>query len=227
MKIFCIGCSWTENWPDFIDKNKEVTKITMHGRGLPSIYNEMLTHNLDDYDYVVVQLPTPIRSFGPPKGNTKQYHVDFVNSFSTDGEDVACEKLLTLYKNDIFSINSLHKNVIMFLYNTGGYPLRHPFDFGTNIDNDFINFFKENNIKYVYLSFEGVPGYCIYEEECDDIEFRDYMEKNMRRMWKSGREYHDKLVWQHPDNFMIFDAHPNEKANRIAAEKIEELILDE
>ena len=56
----------------------------------------------------------------------------------------AIRKLMKEYKDIILEINKLHPNVVFFLYNTGGYPLRHPFDFGKDIDKKFIEFFREN-----------------------------------------------------------------------------------
>tara|TARA_R110000824_G_scaffold173550_4_gene351692 strand:+ start:519 stop:1208 length:690 start_codon:yes stop_codon:yes gene_type:complete len=227
MKIFSIGCSWNESWPDFINDNKDVTKVAMHGKGIKEIYNKMLNQDLKEYDYVVVQLPTPIRSFKYPELSgvaTRQYHINFVNSFNEVGEDTACNNLLNSYKDDILLINSLHDNVIIFLYNTGGYPLRHPFDFGENIDYNFVDFFKNNNLKHVYLTFESIPGHCRHEEEWDDPEFKDYVEKSVKRMLDMHGTADEKWVWHHPDNIMIFDAHPSKKSNLVAAKKIEEFI---
>ena len=195
MKIFSIGCSWNESWPDFINDNKDVTKVAMHGKGIKEIYNKMLNQDLKEYDY-----------------------------FNEVGEDTACNNLLNSYKDDILLINSLHDNVIIFLYNTGGYPLRHPFDFGENIDYNFVDFFKNNNLKHVYLTFESIPGHCRHEEEWDDPEFKDYVEKSVKRMLDMHGTADEKWVWHHPDNIMIFDAHPSKKSNLVAAKKIEEFI---
>ena len=41
---------------------------------------------------------------------------------------------LDSYKQKIIDINKLHNNIIFFLYNVGGYPFRHPYDFGKSID---------------------------------------------------------------------------------------------
>ncbi len=227
MKIFSIGCSWNESWPDFISDDKDVTKVAMHGKGIKEIRNEMLNHNLNEYDYVVVQLPTPIRSFRYPELAglaTRVYHVNFVDSFKEQDEDTACDNLLNSYKEDILSISSLHKNVIIFLYNTGGYPLRHPFDFGKDIDDRFVDFFQDNNLKFVYLSYEGVPEHCRHEEEWDDPEFKDYVQKSVKRLLDMHGRADEKWVWQHPENIMIFDAHPSEKSNKKAAKVVEDLI---
>ena len=222
MRVLCIGCSWTDKWPDYL-KLVSPIKRSFHGGGLSLIEKTIKNYqNNVEIEAVVCQLPTPIRTFS--RGDTEQSHQNFVHSFQQNKQD-SIEKLLTEYKDLLLDINNLHSNVIFFLYNTGGYPLRHPFDFGEDIDNQFVKFFQDNNMKHIHLSFEGKSGYCKKEEDCDDLDYKNYAEKNMRR-GLTGRSNLSKKywVWQHPKNRIIYDAHPNENADKVAAKVVEEYI---
>ncbi len=72
------------------------------------------------------------------------------------------------YKEKIIEISKLGKKVVFFLYNVGGYPFRHPYDFGIDIDDKMVEFFRDNGLEHLYLSFEGKEGYGVKEEDCED-----------------------------------------------------------
>ena len=227
MRILCIGCSWTEGWPHHLPESFNFHKSSLHGLGLGKIKQTFEDKGfIEKFDVAIWQLPTPIRTFWP--GDTTDSHRDFVNSFEGKPR-TAIRKLMKEYKDIILEINKLHPNVVFFLYNTGGYPLRHPFDFGKDIDKKFIEFFRENDLRHIYLSFEGLAGYCKQEEDCDDSEYKDFVEKNMKRILKIGKPYRDKMdekywVWQHPENRIIYDPHPSKRANKIAAKTVRDYI---
>ena len=227
MRILCIGCSWTEGWPHHLPESFNFHKSSLHGLGLGKIKQTFEDKGfIEKFDVAICQLPTPIRTFGP--GDTTDSHRDFVNSFEGKPR-TAIRKLMKEYKDIILEINKLHPNVVFFLYNTGGYPLRHPFDFGKDFDKKFIEFFRENDLRDIYLSFEGLAGYCKQEEDCDDSEYKDFVEKNMKRILKIGKPYRDKMdgkywVWQHPENRIIYDHHPSKRANKIAAKTVRDYI---
>ena len=233
MKILCIGCSWTAGWPNHLPDSLNFHKASLHGVGIGKLYRALVEKDSNKrefaskFDVVICQLPTIIRSHEGM--DTTDKHKKFVQSFEGMGEETAKEKLMTEYKNQILEMDKLHPNIVFFLYNTGGYPLRHPFDFGEDVDEKLIEFFKENNLKHIYLSFEGLPGYCKQEEDCDDLEYRDFAEKNMKRILKITKIYRDRmnleyLVWQHPENRIIYDPHPSKRADKIAAKMVKEYI---
>tara|TARA_Y100000004_G_scaffold195559_1_gene262887 strand:- start:3863 stop:4573 length:711 start_codon:yes stop_codon:yes gene_type:complete len=235
MKVLCIGCSWTDEWPNFLSDSFNVEKISLHGKGLGAIIKELEIklkrdeESEEKYGVVICQLPTPLRTFSGD--STMVAHRRFVQTLNQSLEN-PIEKLLTKYKTQISEINQLHSNVVFFLYNTGGYPLRHPFDFGEDIDNQFVKFFQESNMKHIYLSFEGKPGYCKQEEDCDDSEYKSFVEKNMKRILKINQKWRGMMaekfwVWQHPENRVIYDPHPSKRADKLAAKAVEEYLNED
>jgi hypothetical protein len=239
MRILCTGCSWTDVWPNHLPDSINFHKASLHGAGLGNLHKLLVEKGSDKREFaskfgmIICQLPTPIRSH--EGADTTDKHKKFVDSFGDKDdeenylEEVAKEKLLTEYKNKILEMNKLHPEIVFFLYNTGGYPLRHPFDFGEDVDEKLIEFFKENNLKHIYLSFEGVPGYCKQEEDCDDLEYKDFVEKNMKRVLKIKSIYRNRMnedywVWQHPENRIIYDPHPSKRADKIAAKTVRKYI---
>lgn len=206
-KIICIGCSWSRYWPQFIDKITQVKWEGYCGKGLDYLSGVLNNKELIDYDYIVIQLPTPIRSIDKKNGKkTLGLLFDFIGSFKLLGEKKACSFLLSYYKDKILTISEkLESRVVFFLYNVGGYPFRCPFDFGRDIDLEFIDFFNSNELDYVYLSFEGRSGYGLKES-------------NTKPM------LNQHIV--HPDDCFIIDPHPNGKADKEAALVIERYICE-
>ena len=169
MKVLITGCSWIQKmW--ITDSNFYYKSFG--GQGLWKIYNE-INSNFKDYKNIVVQLPAPVRNHPTCRSTTNRFNI-FLNKIKKLGEIKATQDLLEEYKQKILDINKLHKNIVFFLYNVGGYPLRHPYDFGENADKELINFFKENNLKHLYLSFEGKAGYGLDEKEELDFKFWEY-----------------------------------------------------
>ena len=149
------------------------------------------------------------------------------------------DKLAKSYVNAVKMIGGNPDNLIPLpqegeswdsFYNQLGRPEQADgYDFGEDVDEKLIEFFKENNLKHIYLSFEGLPGYCKQEEDCDDLEYRDFAEKNMKRILKIINFYRDRMnkeywVWQHPENRIIYDPHPSKRADKIAAKMVKEYI---
>lgn len=203
-KVLCVGCSWNRHWPNFINRVAQVQWEGYCGKGLEHLSSVLRTAG-DVHDYIILQLPTPIRSVDKKNGQkTLKLLFDFVSSFKAVGERKARKLLLSYYRDKLVTIDEESKSkVIFFLYNVGGYPFRCPFDFGKDIDIEFIKFFKKNNLNYVYLSFEGVTGYGMKEVQTEP-----------------ALEQH--IV--HPSNSFIVDPHPNEAADKRAALIIEDYI---
>ena len=220
MNILITGCSWVQR----MKKQKELVTDGMRfksfgGQGLHRIEEHLDKCDTDDIDYVFLQLPTPIRS-GFSMSTTEKFK-EFVSVIKEVGEDVASKKWLDSYKQKIFDINKLHNNIIFFLYNVGGYPFRHPYDFGKSIDKKMLDFFEDNGLKSIYLSFEGKAGYGIVEEICADEEFWEYYHINNP---KNRSDKYFKKYWSliSPKGWISIDPHPSSKADKLALK----LILD-
>ena len=146
---------------------------------------------------------------------------EFVSDIKKMGEVDASKEWLDSYKQKIIDINKLHDNIIFFIYNVGGYPFRHPYDFGKSIDKQMLDFFEENGLKSIYLSFEGQANYGIVEEICNDEEFWEYYHINNPKN-RSDKDF--KKYWSliSPKGWISIDPHPNSKADELAIK----LILD-
>jgi len=134
MKTLIIGCSWIRAMR-LLKKinNFDVQYVSFGGQGLWKISNYLKSHDLTIYDSIVVQLPTPIRNNAVSTSTTGKFN-EFLIKIKKLGEQETSNKIMDDYKDKIFEINQLHDRVVFFLYNVGGYPFRHPYDFGVNID---------------------------------------------------------------------------------------------
>ena len=212
--ILITGCSWVQKMHKY---STDYEYASFGGRGLWYIQNYLQSKKLNNYDGIVIQLPTPIRDIIKSNDTTQRFY-NFIEQIKTNGEETAATELLNKYKQTIIEINKLHDNVVFFLYNVGGYPLRHPYNFSDDADNNMLTFLKSNNLKHLYLSYEGKSGYGLDEEECLDEEFWEYYHENnplngttiLRRYWNIIA----------PKNVIIKDPHPNEIADKAALKLI-------
>ena len=155
MKTLITGCSWIQRMHKQNKiKNLDIDYASFGGQGLWKISDYLKSRDLNVYDSIVVQLPTPIRNDAVSKSTTDKFN-QFINQIKDLGIQEASNKIMSDYKDKIFEINQLHDKVVFFLYNVGGYPFRHPYDFGVNIDNEMIRFFEDNQLEHLYLSFES------------------------------------------------------------------------
>tara|TARA_R100001377_G_scaffold75574_1_gene52189 strand:+ start:17056 stop:17733 length:678 start_codon:yes stop_codon:yes gene_type:complete len=215
--ILITGCSWIQkmhkyNDTDFIYKS-------YGGQGLWKIYNSLKDlKDSSSYQGIVVQLPAPVRNHPTNISTTDRFNL-FLNRIEKLGEQKAREESINEYKQKILDINKLHKNIVFFLYNVGGYPLRHPYDFGKEADKELINFFEENNLQYLYLSFEEESGYGITEENGVLRDFWEYYhtENPYNQKNKNFKKYWSIIS---PKGTIILDPHPNKKADIKALELI-------
>ena len=227
--ILVTGCSWVQRMENHNKKNINnrfnFEYLSYGGQGLWKIEKILKKFNIsEEYDTVVVQLPTPIRN-KIDNNNTTELFCNFVDSFNSDKEEKkAAKEMLDKYKQKIIEINKLHKNVVFFLYNVGGYPFRHPYDFGKNIDSKIINFLKDNDLNHIYLSFEGKKGYAIKEENNMDKEFWSYYYENWPVALKG--DYNKKSSLIGAPEVLIQDPHPSQKADIEALNKLRLYIGD-
>jgi hypothetical protein len=206
-------------------KDVEVDYLSFPGQGLWKIEKYLRSCDLDRFDAIVIQLPTPIRNSESSTNTTNRFKM-FVKQIKKLGEIKASKRMLDEYKEKIVEINKLDKKVVFFLYNVGGYPLRHPYDFGMDIDDKMIEFFRDNRLEYLYLSFEGKGGYGMKEDECEDEEFWEFYHENnpANRKSKDFKKYWSIIS---PEGVISIDPHPNEKANKIALKLIEDYFIGE
>jgi len=220
MKILITGCSWIQRIKNQKDSvTDDMSFRSFGGQGLCVIENHLNKCDVDDIDYVFLQLPTPIRN--DFSSSTTERFKEFVSDIKKMGEDGASKKWLDSYKQKILDINKLHSNIVFFLYNVGGYPFRHPYDFGKSIDDQMLGFFKENGLNSINLSFEGQSGYGVVEELCNDEEFWEYYHINNPKN-RSDKDF--KKYWSliSPKGWISIDPHPNSRADKSAIK----LILD-
>lgn len=241
-RILCIGCSWTRVWPDklpYQNTKYKLSKKAMDGHGLNDIYHHLEAH-AKPFDHIIVQLPTPIRSFRNRHlfhFNTGNQFKNFIDSWKDKiteeieyFKELATEELLNKYKNTILKINDLHPNIHFFLYNTGGYPFRHPFDFGKDIHEKMIKWFRYKDIKHIHLTLENKPGFCTGEQHDVEEEYREYAMERMAKKalapvgHKNRLELIDNWVAQHPPHCLVLNAHPNNDGDEIAATTVQKYL---
>lgn len=210
--ILCIGCSWSKNYPKYLQRPK--SWVTFGGQGLPEFLDHLGKVPLDHYSSIVVQLPTPIRSFECKIENPAQRTRCMFKAFVESGTGQSV--LLARYLDEAVQISELHPNVLFFLYNVGGYPFRHPFTFDQPGEPNIRRLFRELGLDLITLSFEGKPGYAKKEEKVDPIVRSKYM---VDQIVHQGYGYEWNV--EHPPDHVILDAHPNEKADRLAAKLID------
>jgi|TARA_R100000030_G_scaffold100468_2_gene93598 hypothetical protein len=219
MKILITGCSWVQRMhKQKYPKDIDIDLKSFGGQGLWRIKQHFKIVNTDIYDYIFIQLPTPIRNDADSFSTSDKFR-QFLKAIEEMGEDVASEKWLADYRKKILEINEMHDNIVFFLYNNGGYPLRHPYDFGEDADKEMIDFLEKSNLNHIYLSFEGKPGYGLKEDKCDDDEFWDYYHRN-NPMNSTSEMF--KKYWHivSPKGWISLDPHPNETANKEALDII-------
>ena len=215
--ILITGCSWIQKMHKY--DNTNFTYKSYGGQGLWKIYNSLKDlKDLSSYQGIVVQLPAPVRNHPSSVSTTDRFNV-FLSRIKKLGEQKAKEESINEYKQKILDINKLHKNIVFFLYNVGGYPLRHPYDFGKKADQELISFFRENGLQYLYLSFEGESGYGLNEKNEPNLEFWKYYHiENPHNQKNKDFKKHWSIIA--PKGTIILDPHPNKKADIKALELI-------
>ena len=241
-KVLVTGCSWvmrmgphTQNeiydgvsfkYASFsgqgLWKIEQVLKYMSEGRSVSPnhSWNNGVHSYLNDYDYVVVQLPTPVRNTVNGADTTERL-CTLIDSFDEIGKEFAIKNSIDEYKQKIKDINILHDNIIFFWYNIVGYPFRHPFDYGDKIIGGMYKFFEDYN--FIHLSFEGKPGYHLKERPETDEEFVDYYYKTYPSGLKG--KYNDNSCLSKVPGTIVENPHPNQKADLVALRKIYDYIV--
>ena len=245
--VYSIGCSWIHEFNMQLAKSKKIQgcgSVTAPKRS-QGLYSEGLAgHGLNhikeilkfssemseyqEKDVLLVQLPTPVRGIlrdgHRPRTNTKGYIEAYKDLVETIGVEEAEEDLFSYYKKCLEEINSFHKNVVFFIFNTGGYPFRHPLDFGSTAQKEIISFLKEKKFNHLIVDYEGLP-------DCGRIE-QYGSKKDLERILnkpKSVPSYKSHIPdWLtnciHPPGKIILDAHPNKDAALKAVAALEDYV---
>ena len=224
-EVLCCGCSWSTNYTKLLNEKWHVNVEThvKNGAGLDIIEDSLKKWKdragRKNIDWVIVQLPTPLRV--TPHVKTADFQRALVKNIKFKGKEIAERDLINLYLQRISKIGMYHENIVFFLYNTAGYPFRHPYDFGSGIENKVISHIEENGFKHVTLNLEGVPGMCRVETK---METEDEKERIKTRMVKIQKNYGGTYIVQNPKNIFIVNGHPNKVADELAASLIDEYI---
>jgi hypothetical protein len=211
--VFCIGCSWTQHWPRYLLKY-EAQWEWRDGGSLYTLAGVMRKTDLTPYEAIVVQLPTPIRTHMPDqagKKTTVEIFVDFLKRYEGPGIGPAKKQILKWYCRRMGEIGAMHDHVAFFCYNTAGYPFQCPLDFGPDAETIVATAARSNGYGFVSLDLSGEPGWCKHESKTEPARKRP-------RGWN--------LVHPEHRNITVIDAHPNDRANRLAARVVEDY-LDE
>ena len=224
-KVLIAGCSFVQRMgphtQNEIYDGVSFKYASFGGQGLWKI-EQVLKYmsDLNDYDYVVVQLPAPVRNTVNGADTTERF-CTLIDSFDEIGKEFAIKNSIDEYKQKIKDINILHDNIIFFWYNIVGYPFRHPFDYGDKIIGGMYKFFEDYN--FIDLSFEGKPGYHLKERPETDEEFVDYYYKTYPSGLKG--KYNDNCCLSKVPGTIVEDGHPNQKADLVALRKIYDYIV--
>jgi hypothetical protein len=227
ISVYSIGCSWIHRFNVQLAKSKILAgsgSITAPKRA-EGLYSEGLAgHGLNHIrrilefpeelaayskkDFLIVQLPTPVRGIlrdgAKPKINTRSYISKYESLEKTVGVEESRKDIISYYKLQLCEINSLHENVVFFIFNTGGYPFRYPYDFGDETQSEIIDYLKEANFNYFIVDFESKPNCGVYEV--------DYDESYGKQVSKTLREKIAMANCIHPPGKLILDPHPSEHA---------------
>ncbi|HUW31155.1 MAG TPA: hypothetical protein VM223_06045 [Planctomycetota bacterium] len=225
IRVLCTGCSWSYRWPGLMHFHDIVWEDRGGGLGLYQMRNRLAQQPLLAADWLVVQLPTPIRSAEASRtplvntAGTLGCFSWFVKRFHGIGEKAARKELLRRYIQEIESINAMHKRVLFFHYNVGGYPFRSPFDFGAKIAGQLHSDLCAAGLHIVECDLGGLPGYAIKEHEGD-------RGKGPIVIHRSGKPIELDRRWHvvDPPGRWIEDVHPNHRADLLAATAVEEYI---
>ena len=208
MNIHLIGCSWIRGLKGTLN---QVSDFKVGGRGRPGhglnhLHKILTQEDLDSSDFIFVQLPTPVRSAlkeesSKPSRNTLQY----MKECPPD----KCMEVMAYYREVMLEIDKLHKRVVFFVFNTAGYPFRHPTDFGSLCEEEMIQFMKEKGLSFITLNLEGQE---------------DMVLKEIVSMYEEEISYMPNIKTHHiihPKGKLILDSHPNKEAIEKAARIIE------
>lgn len=199
MKVLCVGCSWTRDWPKFLPDYLDVTHEWRDGKGITTLH-DVVKEQGGRHDAVIVQLPTPIRWDRSP-WYSRQFIAEFLKRTRGGDPQFFEQKLLDSYYAEMWEISRCHPRVLFLLFNTGGYPFRAPYDFGAEVTGQLYDTCIRHYLSLIPVTLQGHPGFCKGEEALSDQPPSD-------------------VSVIHPGGRFVTDPHPNDAACRIAASRV-------
>ncbi len=224
IRALCMGCSWSYRWPGLLGFREVTWEDRGGGLGLYQIRGRLAQQALSTVDWVIVQLPTPIRSVDAGRvplintAGTLGCFSWFLKHFEGIGEKAARAQLLDRYVEEIHTINAMHPRVLFFVFNTGGYPFRSPFDFGVKTAGSLLSQLYAAGIQIADCDLEGQAGYAMKEHEGDRT--GPLTEKRGGKVIELGPRW--SVI--DPPGYWIEDPHPNRAADKLAAATVETYI---
>lgn len=244
MKLYSIGCSWNHRLAPALrnlgyqvigseESRKRKGNIEwsdgLAGFGITHIETiiKKEIETAKQCDVLLVQIPTPVRSVlkdSLPVQKTASYINDHERLRKILGKENADIEVIDDYKKHLTSISKLHKRVIFLIFNVGGYPFRHPCDFGKDCESKILDFIKQQNFEFVYRTFESQKGYSVNEISVNESQKQHLIEttKSQTTNVESYKSIYSHCI--HPHETFIIDAHPNELAASIFAQDISEYL---
>lgn len=205
MKVYCTGCSWTQHWPYWLTLDRRWDYFD--GCGLHVIGESV--RNSDWADRVVVQLPTPVRSYRTGTDwhcRTRDLFVLFWSTIPVYGTARANVILLDTYRDELLRINRLRQGIVFFEFNTAGYPFRHCHDFGADCSDEMLFWASDHGLEWLRLDLSGKPGMTLKE-----VPESMLVETDAPEGWSVVN----------PPGLRVIDGHPSEAAQTLAAETVE------
>tara|TARA_B100002019_G_scaffold144733_1_gene124809 strand:+ start:68 stop:778 length:711 start_codon:yes stop_codon:yes gene_type:complete len=233
MNIYYIGDSWNE-FPKLIED--KIGYLQFHGAGLEKVWNKSAGKR-QNADITIFTIPGMVRSiqfmYGGEMGvhrNTHHWCSEFYNAFKDNPKFL--DEFLEYYFGLLTSYYEEQQNLVYFIYSTGGWPYRHPYNMKYHGIDDFeermLQWWKDSGMRYTYLDLTGQKGMCKKEIDVDDDDVREMMAEKYyyeELDWKLPPVYSDIDIF--PPNGAVLDHHPSLQADEIAAEHIKKYIKDE
>ena len=226
--IYYIGDSWNE-FPKHIE-NRVDDYLLYHGAGIEKVWQSS-KGGRKNADITVLTIPGFVRSIQFMKDIMTSSHMNthfwcktFYEHMQEDENFL--DEYLAYYCNLLKGYYEEQKNLVYFIFNTGGWPYRHPYNMAYHGVEDFeqtmLDWFEESGMRYTYLNLQGQKGMCRKEEDAPNEDFivrfgREYYDKTLG--WNVPSCYHDKDIY--PSDGFITDHHPSPEAEIIAAKHIE------
>ena len=240
--VYYIGDSWNKFSSKIKNDIANGWYLMLNGAGIEKIW-----HHTKDFrkqaDITIFTIPGMIRSVQFMKGGIKPENMPF-NSDTHKGNYFWARKFygymksnpnfldefLSYYYSLLTQYYEEQENLVYFIFNTGGWPYRHPYNMAYHGIEDFeqtmLDWFEESGMRYTYLNLQGQKGMCELEEDAPDKEFverfgREYFDKQLG--WKVPACYSD--IDMYPKDTIILDHHPSHKAQEIAVQHINDYLI--
>ena len=232
MKVYYIGDSWN-TFPKWIDN--KLGEMKYYGGGVETIWSKSAKAR-QNADITVFTIPGMVRSIQfmydryskTDRRNTQHWCTEFYKTFKDNPKFL--DEFLEYYFGLLTSYYEEQQNLVYFIYSTGGWPYRHPYNMEYHGIDDFeermLQWWKDSGLRYTHLNLTGQKGMCKTE-----IDITNERQRKMAEQYFCGRDWDLPPVYVeddiHPPNTGVLDHHPSSEADKIAAEHIQKYIKNE